>query len=181
MLDVDRLQAEVGATVEMADVLLLGENGDIAVGAPTVEGARVVAEVVEHLRGDKIRIFKYKNKVRYRRRQGHRQNYTRLVIREIVTPTGEAAPAAPAGSAPIEEKPRRAPRARARPAADAAAPAEAPTEQPEVEAAAVPEAVAESKPRRTRTAPDQTEAAAEEAPAKPAGRARKTETPEDGE
>jgi large subunit ribosomal protein L21 len=57
----------------------------VRVGTPEVEGFQVVAEVVEHGRGEKIRIFKYKNKTRYRRRQGHRQEYTRLSIKEIVS------------------------------------------------------------------------------------------------
>src|SRR5687767_7847019 len=82
-LDVERLKAEVGDKVEF-DVLMLGGNGDVRVGTPAVEGARVVAEVVEHGRGEKIIVFKYKNKTRYRRKQGHRQDYTRLAIKEIV-------------------------------------------------------------------------------------------------
>jgi large subunit ribosomal protein L21 len=82
-LDVERLKADVGDKVEF-DVLMLAGNGDVRVGAPAVEGARVVAEVVEHGRGEKIIVFKYKNKTRYRRRQGHRQDYTRLAIKEIV-------------------------------------------------------------------------------------------------
>ena len=83
LLDVDRLDAEIGAKVDLG-VLLLGGDGETLVGAPTIDGARVVAEVVEHGRGKKILVFKYKNKTRYRRRQGHRQDYTRLSIQEIV-------------------------------------------------------------------------------------------------
>src|SRR5687768_8301195 len=83
-LDVERLDVDIGATVELA-ALLVGGNGDTQVGTPEVAGVQVVAEVVEHGRGEKIRIFKYKNKTRYRRRQGHRQEYTRLTIKEIVS------------------------------------------------------------------------------------------------
>jgi len=83
ILDVDRLPAEVGSQVELTDVLLLGGDGDVRVGTPTVEGARVVAEVVEHGRDKKIVGFKYKAKTRYRRKWGHRQDYTRLAIRRI--------------------------------------------------------------------------------------------------
>jgi large subunit ribosomal protein L21 len=62
---------------------MLGGNGDVSVGTPTVDGANVVAEIVEHGRGEKIIVFKYKNKTRYRRRQGHRQDFTKIAIKEI--------------------------------------------------------------------------------------------------
>ena len=86
-LDVDRLTADVGTTVELG-VLMLGGDGEAQIGTPILEGARVVAEVVEHVRGAKILVFKYKNKTRYRRRYGHRQNYTRLSIKQIVKESG---------------------------------------------------------------------------------------------
>jgi large subunit ribosomal protein L21 len=88
-LDVDRIDAKVGSTVDLS-VLLVGGNGDTQVGTPLVDGAHVVAEVVDHGRGKKLLVFKYKNKTRYRRRQGHRQDYTRLSIKEIVTKGGVA-------------------------------------------------------------------------------------------
>ncbi len=98
LLDVDSLPAEVGSTVEITDVLLIAGNGDVKVGRPVLEGARVIAEVVEQGRGPKIIVFKYKAKTRYRRRRGHRQGYTRLVVRQILT----------AGGTPeAEEKPKR--------------------------------------------------------------------------
>jgi large subunit ribosomal protein L21 len=84
-LDIDRIAAEAGETVEFAEVLLLGGNGDVQVGTPFVEGARVVAEVLDQGRGKKLLVFKYKNKTRYRRRRGHRQAYTRLAIKQILT------------------------------------------------------------------------------------------------
>ena len=98
LIDVDSLPAEVGSTVEMTDILLIAANGDVKVGRPVLEGARVIAEVVEQGRGPKIIVFKYKAKTRYRRRRGHRQGYTRLVVRQILT--AEGTPAA-------EEKPKR--------------------------------------------------------------------------
>ncbi len=98
LIDVDSLPAEVGSTVEMTDVLLIAGNGDVKVGRPVLEGARVIAEVVEQGRGPKIIVFKYKSKTRYRRPRGHRQGYTRLVVRQILT----------AGESPeAEEKPKR--------------------------------------------------------------------------
>ena len=62
---------------------MLGGDGETHIGTPLVDGARVVAEVIEHLRGEKILVFKYKNKVRYRRKFGHRQHVTRLVVESI--------------------------------------------------------------------------------------------------
>ena len=82
----------------MKNVLLIAGNGDVKVGHPVLEGARVIAEVVEQGRGPKIIVFKYKSKTRYRRRRGHRQGYTRLVVRQILT--AEGTPKA-------EEKPKR--------------------------------------------------------------------------
>jgi large subunit ribosomal protein L21 len=88
-LDVEILPGEAGEQVELAEVLMLGEVGDgtdITVGRPLIDGAKVVAEVVEHGKGKKIIVFKYKSKTRYRRKTGHRQRFTRLAIREIVAP-----------------------------------------------------------------------------------------------
>jgi len=84
-LDVELLPGEPGAQVELTDVLMVGEGADVTIGAPLVAGAKVVAEVVEHGRGEKIIVFKYHAKTRYRRKIGHRQHFTRLAIREIVT------------------------------------------------------------------------------------------------
>lgn len=83
VLNVASLDAEAGSRVELRDVLLVNHEGNVTVGTPTVDGAVVVAEVVEHGRGKKVVSFKYKAKVRYRRKRGHRQGYTQLSIREI--------------------------------------------------------------------------------------------------
>ena len=93
-LNVDRLDAAEGGQVELNRVLMFGEGDDITVGKPLVEGARVLATVKENGRGDKIVVFKYKAKVRYRRKKGHRQPFTTLSIEKILRP-GEEAPAAP--------------------------------------------------------------------------------------
>jgi large subunit ribosomal protein L21 len=63
---------------------MIGGNGDMRIGNPLVEGARVIAEVLERGRDRKVLVFKYKNKTRYRRRHGHRQGFTRLAIRQIL-------------------------------------------------------------------------------------------------
>ncbi|MCA9982053.1 MAG: 50S ribosomal protein L21 [Anaerolineales bacterium] len=81
---VEKLPLEVGEQVELENVLLLANGEDIQVGQPTVNGASVKATVVEQYKGKKIFVWKYKPKKRYRRRQGHRQNYTRLRIDEII-------------------------------------------------------------------------------------------------
>jgi large subunit ribosomal protein L21 len=83
-LIVERLPHEVGAQIELNEVFLLDDGEDVTVGQPTVEGAIVRATIVEEFRGPKIRIFKYKPKERYRRRQGHRQTYMRLRVDDIV-------------------------------------------------------------------------------------------------
>jgi large subunit ribosomal protein L21 len=104
-LDVARLIGEAGATVEFEDVLMLEDDDDVRMGTPLVTGARVIAEVIEHGRDAKVLVFKYKGKTRYRRRKGHRQAYTRVAIREILTD----------GRRPTEtdvEKPARASRRR---------------------------------------------------------------------
>lgn len=85
LLTVNRLQAEAGSEIELTDVLLVADGEQVTIGTPTVAGAKVLTEVVEHGRGDKVIVFKYKPKVRYRKKTGHRQPFTRLRVREIVT------------------------------------------------------------------------------------------------
>ncbi len=164
LIDVDPLPAEVGSTVELADVLLIAGNGDVRVGQPRLEGARVIAEVVEHGRGPKIIVFKYKSKTRYHRRRGHRQGYTRLAVRQILV--AEEPPEA-------EEKPKRRRVAKAEVKAEAK-PARRPRArkpEPEVEMAVGPPK-AEEKPKRRPVA--RAEVKAEARPAR-RPRARKPE------
>jgi large subunit ribosomal protein L21 len=82
-LDVEKLPAEAGAEIELAEVLMVSDDNGVQVGSPTVAGARVTATVVDHHRGEKIIVFKYKPKKRYRRKMGHRQDLTRLSITGI--------------------------------------------------------------------------------------------------
>jgi len=79
-----------GGTIELNKVLLLAEGDNITVGKPLVEGARVLATAKKNGRGDKIIVFKYKAKVRYRRKNGHRQLFTTLSIDKILPPGVEA-------------------------------------------------------------------------------------------
>ena len=79
---VDRLREEAGAKVVFTAVLL-SDEGDVRVGTPRVEGVAVEGTVLGHAVGPKIRVFKYKRKKRYRRTQGHRQDFTRVRIDKI--------------------------------------------------------------------------------------------------
>ena len=82
-IQVERLHAEAGTDVTLDEVLMLGGVGSTLIGTPVVEGASVTAHVDEHARGEKIVVFKFKAKKRYRRRTGHRQELTRLTITGI--------------------------------------------------------------------------------------------------
>ncbi len=90
-IQVERLEAEEGGTVQLDKVLLLTDGDNITVGKPLIEGARVMATVKKNGKGKKIIVFKYKAKVRYRRKNGHRQQFTSLVIDKILPPGAEYA------------------------------------------------------------------------------------------
>jgi large subunit ribosomal protein L21 len=77
-------EAEVSSVVEFEKVLLIDNDGKVKVGTPTVKGAKVVAEVVSHVKGDKVLIFHKKRRKGHRKLNGHRQQFTELLINEIV-------------------------------------------------------------------------------------------------
>ncbi len=77
-------EAERGSKVEFEKVLLVDNEGAVTVGAPVVEGAKVVAEVLSHVRGEKVIVFHKKRRKGYRKRNGHRQDFTELLIKEVV-------------------------------------------------------------------------------------------------
>ena len=83
VLDVELLALDVGSIAESDEVLAVSENGQVNFGSPTLSGAKVTAEVQSHYKDRKVIVFKYKSKTRYRRKLGHRQNYTRLLIQGI--------------------------------------------------------------------------------------------------
>ena len=83
VLFVEKLNAEVDSTVELTEVLAVAKDGEIKVGAPVVEGAKVVAKVLAQGKAKKVVVFKYKRKKDYRRKNGHRQPYTKIVIEKI--------------------------------------------------------------------------------------------------
>ncbi|MBP3656642.1 MAG: 50S ribosomal protein L21 [Clostridia bacterium] len=79
---IEKIDAQVDSTVSF-DVLLVENEGDVKVGKPVVEGVKVEGKVVGQIRGEKIIVFKYKAKKNYRRKQGHRQPYTKVEITKI--------------------------------------------------------------------------------------------------
>ena len=79
---IDKVNQENDTTVTF-DVLLIGNDGDVKVGNPTVAGAKVEGKVVAQVKGEKIKIYKYKSKKNYHRRAGHRQPYTKVEITAI--------------------------------------------------------------------------------------------------
>ncbi|MDO5039583.1 MULTISPECIES: 50S ribosomal protein L21 [unclassified Clostridium] len=83
VLFVEKLNAEVDSQVELTEVLAVSNGETLTVGKPMVEGAKVVAKVVAQGKAKKITVFKYKAKKDYRRKNGHRQPYTKLVIEKI--------------------------------------------------------------------------------------------------
>lgn len=83
VLRVELLKAEAGASIDGFEVLAIGEGGDLRVGAPTVPGAKVTAQVVRHGRARKVLIFKYRRRKNYRRKNGHRQSFTEIRITGI--------------------------------------------------------------------------------------------------
>ena len=82
---VNRLASEEGSKVSFDKVLLLDDNGTITLGAPAIEGASVEAKVLQHLKGDKVIVFKKKRRKGYKKRNGHRQYLTQIVIEGIST------------------------------------------------------------------------------------------------
>ena len=83
VIAVEKLAAEPGAVIELAEVLMIGEGAQVATGAPILDGASVSATVMEQTRADKIIVFKKKRRHNYRRKKGHRQHQTMLRITEI--------------------------------------------------------------------------------------------------
>ena len=88
ILKIEKLDAEKGATVELDQVLMVGEGEDVKVGTPYLKGGKVTAKVVDQGRGEKVKILKFKRRKHHMKRMGHRQDYTQIEI------TGIAASAA---------------------------------------------------------------------------------------
>lgn len=86
VLDIERIIPEDGQTISFTRVLAIGEGEQLNVGSPLVEGAQVQAELITQRRAKKIHVFKMKRRKSYRRRQGHRQEMTRVRITDISSP-----------------------------------------------------------------------------------------------
>jgi len=84
VINVEKMPGDPGDAVQLDRVLLVADGDNCSVGKPILEGAKVKATIVEHGKHKKIIVFKYKNKTRYRRKRGHRQQYTRLSIEDII-------------------------------------------------------------------------------------------------
>ncbi len=126
IIKVEKLEAEKGSTVELDSVLMIGEGEDVKVGTPYISGGKVTAKVVEHGRGEKIKIVKFKRRKHHMKKMGHRQYFTALEIIGIdsnaATPKTTEAKATEAKA--TEAKATEAKAAKAKPVADdTAAPA----------------------------------------------------------
>src|SRR5439155_14437870 len=104
-VEVERLAVEAGQPVTFERVLMVNNDGNISVGSPTVANASVVADVVEHIRGDKKIAFKMKRRKGYHKTIGHRQELTVVKIKEIKTEAGSAF-AEPRSAAPERPEPQ---------------------------------------------------------------------------
>lgn len=82
-LKIESLGLEVGEQVTLDQVLMVVDGANVSIGSPTVAGAKVEATVLSHGRGKKVKIFKLRRRKHYKRQQGHRQNYTEVVIGDI--------------------------------------------------------------------------------------------------
>jgi large subunit ribosomal protein L21 len=82
-IKVEQISAEVGAALELGEVLFHSDGTNVKTGSPLIDGAKVKATVVGHGRGDKVKVFKMRRRKNYRRTQGHRQNYTEIRIDSI--------------------------------------------------------------------------------------------------
>ena len=78
-----KMEGEAGASVEFDNVLLVDNDGKVKVGSPKVKGAKVTAEILEHQKGDKVIVFKKKRRKGFKVKNGHRQEFTKLLIKDI--------------------------------------------------------------------------------------------------
>ncbi|MBE17030.1 MAG: 50S ribosomal protein L21 [Dokdonia sp.] len=113
---VNRLSTEEGKKVDFDNVLLIGDGDNVTIGAPAIDGAQVGAKVLKHLKGDKVIVFKKKRRKGYRKKNGHRQSLTEIVI-ESITASGAKKATAKKAAPKAEAKKEEAPKAKAKKAA----------------------------------------------------------------
>jgi len=155
VIKVEKLDGEAGAKVDLADVLMVGDDKGVKVGSPTLDGTVVTAEILEQTRAGKIIVFKKKRRHNYRRKKGHRQELTVLKVLEIGKGTAKKAAAKKAApkkaAAPkAEEKAEPAKKAAAKKAAPKKAAAE---KKPAAKAAAKKAAPKKAAAKTTKAAP----------------------------
>ncbi len=119
---VHRLQTEEGKKVTFDKVLLLDDGGNVTIGAPVIDGAAVEAKVVKHLKGDKVIVFKKKRRKGYRKKNGHRQYLTEIVVESIIAKGAKKAAPAKKAEKPADKK-EESPKAKAAAPKKEAAPA----------------------------------------------------------
>ena len=155
---VHRLEEKEGAKVEFDNVLLIDNNGKVNVGAPAISGAKVTAKVLDHVKGDKVVVFKKKRRKGYRVKNGHRQAFTQIEIQSIVE-KGATAKKATATTAKKEAKAE--PKAAAKKAPTKKAPAKKVAPKAKTASAAKPKAATKKttakKPAAKKTAAKKTD------------------------
>jgi large subunit ribosomal protein L21 len=145
-IEVDKMPLEVGTKIDLNDVLLISDEGEIVIGKPVIEGAKVAATVVAQFKAPKVIVFKYKSRQRYRVKQGHRQQYTRLMIEEILSSGGKKTSAK-------KEEPKAEEKTEAKPKTKSAA-------KPKAKSAAKPKTKSAAKPKTKSSAKPKTKTAA---------------------
>lgn len=134
---VHRLEEKEGAKVEFDNVLLIDNNGKVNVGAPAISGAKVTAKVLDHVKGDKVVVFKKKRRKGYRVKNGHRQAFTQIEIQSIVEKGAKAKKATTA-----EKEAKAEPKVAAKKAPAKKAPAKKAAPKAKTASAAKPKAAA---------------------------------------
>lgn len=109
---VNRLSTEEGKKVDFDNVLLIGDGDNVTIGAPAIDGALVGAKVLKHLKGDKVIVFKKKRRKGYRKKNGHRQSLTEIVIESITASGAKKASSKKAAAPKAEAKKDDAPKAK---------------------------------------------------------------------
>lgn len=155
---VHRLEEKEGAKVEFDKVLLIDNKGKVNVGAPAISGAKVTAKVLDHVKGDKVVVFKKKRRKGYRVKNGHRQAFTQIEIQSIVE---KGATAKKATATAVKKEAKAEPKAAAKKAPAKKAPAKKAAPKAKTASAAKPKAAAKKttakKPAAKKTAAKKTD------------------------
>ena len=155
---VHRLEEKEGAKVEFDKVLLIDNKGKVNVGAPAISGAKVAAKVLDHVKGDKVVVFKKKRRKGYRVKNGHRQAFTQIEIQSIVE---KGATAKKATATAVKKEAKAEPKAAAKKAPAKKAPAKKAAPKAKTASAAKPKAAAKKttakKPAAKKTAAKKTD------------------------